>query len=117
MTGNEKDFIITKVSWITQMKSDPPSTAEEIKIEYMRYEVLFYFLQDNDLTIRILLKPGETANDETELRVSDLTEDGFKVIKSAYDKWLRKIDRAKDKIKAINDLSLLERALEAIRKS
>lgn len=112
---SQKDFVISKASWITKMKSDPPLTTEEIRVEYMRFEVLFRFLQTNNLTTKILLPEGSTANDETELRVSDLTEDGFKVIKKAYDKWLKKIDRSKDKIKAINDLTLLEQALKEVK--
>ena len=42
-----EDFIITKVGWITQMKSTPPLTEEYIQRVYLRFE-------NND---KILAKP------------------------------------------------------------
>ena len=108
----KKDFVIGKVGWLTQMKSDPPLTEEQINLYKYRYEVLFKFLQAHNLTTRTLLKDGEQVTDDTEFKVSDLTDKGFEVIKKAYTKWQGKIDKAKDKLKATNDLSLFEKALE-----
>jgi hypothetical protein len=112
---NEKDFVIGKVAWLTHMKSDPPLSEEQKNLYRLRYELLFKFLQEHQLTTRTLLKEGETVNDESEFRVSDLTETGFKVIKKALPKWEAKIDKAKDKFKATNDLSLFEKALEELK--
>jgi hypothetical protein len=107
----KKDFVIGKVAWLTQMKSDPPLTEEQIKLYRQRYTILIHWLQDHRLTTRTLLNTGEPATDDTEFKVSDLTDKGYEVIKKAYSKWQQKIDKAKDKWKATEDLSLFEKAL------
>lgn len=107
----EKDFIIGKVSWLTQMASEPVLTEEQKSLYRLRYELLFKFLQENKLATKVLLEAGESVTDEHQLKVSDLTETGFKVVKKALPKWEAKIDKAKDKLKATQNLSLLENAL------
>lgn len=114
---SEKDFVIGKVSWLTNMNSEPPLTEEQKSLYRLRYELLFKFLQKNSLTTRTLLREGEPVNDGHELKVSDLTGTGFKVIKKALPKWEAKIDKAKDKLKATNDLSLFDKALTELQSS
>lgn len=69
----QKDFIITKVGWLTQMKSTPPLTEEYIQREYLRFEIMIKFLQSHKFTTRMILKDGDSVNDETEIKYSDLT--------------------------------------------
>lgn len=76
------------------------------------YTTLTHFLQDNGLTIRELLKPGDPLPHDFKLMKSDLTEEGFQLIKSALEKWLTWVEGGG----AISDVSILERELAKIRK-
>lgn len=67
----EKDFIIGKVSWLTQMASEPVLTEEQKSLYRLRYELLFKFLQENKLATKVLLEAGESVTDEHQLKVSD----------------------------------------------
>ena len=71
-----EDFIITKVGWITQMKSTPPLTEEYIQRVYLRFEIMIRFLQNHKFTTRIILNDGDSVNDETGIKHSDLTAEG-----------------------------------------
>ena len=70
------------------------------------------FLQDNDLTRRPLLKPGEVPDDTFEIWESDLTEEGVQVVDAAFHRWLSALDRGTD----LDDVSILEKALAKLRK-
>lgn len=72
-----------------------------------RFRVFINFLQDNGLTTREILAREQPVTEELRIYKSDLTDIGFAVVKSAYDKWLRRHDRGKD----ISDVGVLERAL------
>ncbi len=76
-----------------------------------RFSVLVDFLQANRLTASTLVPPSDINANSFKLMRSDLTDEGFEVIKAAYDKWLR----GHDKGKAIDDVSSLRKALEKIR--
>lgn len=110
-----KDFTISKVRWITKMKSTPPLTEEYIKNEYLRYETMMKFLQNNGLTTRIVLKDGDIVDDESKLMQSDLNEEGSEFYKKGIIPWIKKIDRSKDPEKAIKDVSFLEKKLNEMR--
>ena len=78
-----EDFIITKVGWITQMKSTPPLTEEYIQRVYLRFEIMIRFLQNHKFTTRIILNNGDSVNDETGIKHSDLTAEGRKFYSSS----------------------------------
>jgi hypothetical protein len=105
----QKDITITKVGWITQMKSTPPLTKEYIERQYCFFENYVHFLQDNGFTTREILKQGERANDDSEIKSSDLTAEGRKFYSFGVNSWIAKYDRAKDKDKAINDFAFIEK--------
>lgn len=107
----QKDFIITKAGWLTQMKSTPPLTEEYIQREYLRFEIMIRFLQIHKLTTRIILKDGDSVNDETEIKYSDLTVEGRKFYSIGIIPWIKKIDRSKNPEKAIRDISFLEKKM------
>ena len=75
-----------------------------------RFRVFVDFLQDNGLASREILVSGQPVTDDLQIKKSDLTENGFAVVKAAYDKWLRGIDKGK----AITDVTVLEKALEKV---
>lgn len=108
----QKDITITKVGWITQMKSMPPLTQEYIQREYLRFEIMIKFLQNHNLTTRIILKDGDSVNDETEIKSSDLTAEGRKFYSFGINPWIRKIDRSKDPEKVIRNISFLDKKLK-----
>lgn len=76
-----------------------------------RFSTFVNFLQDNGLVQKPILSGGEMPTEKLKIMRSDLTEEGFEVVKASYDKWLRGIDKGK----AISDTRLLERALSKLR--
>ena len=106
-----EDFIITKVGWITQMKSTPPLTEEYIQRVYLRFEIMIRFLQNHKFTTRIILNDGDSVNDETGIKHSDLTAEGRKFYSFGIVPWIRKIDRSRNPEKAIRDISFLEKKM------
>ncbi|ADY35653.1 hypothetical protein Bacsa_1065 [Phocaeicola salanitronis DSM 18170] len=111
----DENFIIEKIGWITQRKSIPPLTKEYIERQYRFFENYIHFLQDNGFTTRIILNSDEKANDDSELWIKDLTEEGFKFYKYGIIKWREKYDKAKNKDKAINDFAFIEKKLKEFR--
>lgn len=108
----EKDFIIIKVSWETQRMRNY-DMMEENRLTYMYYKTLLDFLQKNALTTRIILEAGIEINDETCIRKSDLTEEGYLIFKGKhFDKW---VDSIFDKKRLPSDISPLIKALAKIR--
>ena len=76
-----------------------------------RFETLIRFLQSHSLTTREILGECVIPNETTKLMRSDLTDEGFEVVRAGYDKWLRRMDSGKP----ITDISPLEKALEKQR--
>jgi len=112
----EKDRIIEKISWITKSNLAPqPITQEYKERQYRFFENYVHFLQDNGFTTREILKKGEKANDDSQITVGDLTEDGLKFYIFGIRKWSEKYDRAKNKDKAINDFSFIEKKLKEFK--
>lgn len=111
----DKNRVLEKISWITQMKSIPPLTDEYKERQYRFFENYVRFLQDNGFTTKEILKPTEKANDDVEIKVGDLTEDGLKFYLFGIRKWREKYDKAKDKDKAINDFAFIEKKLKDFR--
>lgn len=111
----DENFIIEKIGWITQRKSIPPLTKEYIERQYRFFENYIHFLQDNGFTTRSILNSDEKANDDSELWIKDLTEEGFEFYKYGIIKWREKYDKAKNKDKAINDFAFIEKKLKEFR--
>ena len=111
----DKNEVISKVGWFTQMKSIPPLTQEYKERQYRFFENIVNFLQDNGFTTREILKKGEKATDELEIKIGDLTEEGFKFYFLGIRKWRQKYDRAKNGDKAINDFPFIEKKLKEFR--
>ena len=100
------DFVIDQVSWHTKTPGNPES-PEAIR---RRFRAVVRFLQDNELTARTLLADDDEIDDEFAIRAIDLNETGLALIKKAYDKWVRKIDKGMD----ADDTTLLKRALDKL---
>jgi len=110
-----KDRVINKVGWITQMKSTPPLTEEYIQRQYRFFENQVRFLQDNGLTTRTILGTDESATDNSQITVGYLTDEGLQFYLFGIRAWTAKYDRSKDRDKAINDFIFIKRKLEAFR--
>jgi hypothetical protein len=107
----DKNDIIENLSWIFQspLSAPPPLTNEFKEEQYRFFENNVHFLQDNGFTTREILKKGEKATDESEIKVGDLTEEGLNFYIYGIRKWRQKYDRAKDGMKAINDFAFIEK--------
>lgn len=73
-----KDDVISKLGWFTQMESIPPLSDEFKKEQIIFFENIIHFLQDNGFTTKEILKKGEKPTDNTEIKIGDLTEEGLK---------------------------------------
>ena len=113
----EQELIISQCSWLTQpsLAAPYPRTPEEQERSRRLYEHIILFLQDNGLTTRRILAEGERVADETAIRVRDLTPEGFCFYSFGILAWLDRYGRNKDKDKAINDLSFIEKKLKTFR--
>ena len=111
----DKNSVISKLEWFTQMKSIPPLTDEFIKEQCVFFENIVHFLQDNGFTTKKILQQGEKATDDTEIKVGDLTDEGLQFYIFGIRKWREKYDRAKDGNKAINDFAFIEKKLKEFR--
>ena len=69
----DKDEIISKLGWFTQMKSIPPLTDKFKTEQIIFFENIIHFLQDNGLTTKEILKKGEKPTDNTVQRKRFLT--------------------------------------------
>lgn len=113
----EKNRVIEKLSWIFQSPlSTPQPMRNGFKEEqYLFFENYVHFLQDNGFTTKVILKKGEKANDDSQITVGDLTEEGLKFYIFGIRKWREKYDRVKNKGKTINDFAFIEKKLKEFR--
>lgn len=58
-----KDDVISKLGWFTQMESIPPLSDEFKKEQIIFFENIIHFLQDNGFTTKEILKKGEKPTD------------------------------------------------------
>jgi hypothetical protein len=100
------DYTIDQASWHLRAGSESRDKT------FRRFRAVATFLQENGLTTRPLLPDGEVEIDESfRIHSSDLTADGLELMGRHYDRWLRGVDRGKP----VEDLSILRKALSAIR--
>lgn len=69
------------------------------------------FLQDHNLTTRLLLEPNEVPSENTIVKRKDLTDEGWEFIKLGQDKWFSAVDRGTSP----ENVSILEKTLSKIR--
>jgi hypothetical protein len=69
------------------------------------------FLQQNGLVRTPLLHSLDAVIDTFAIRKSDLTDEGFALMKKAYDKWVKALDRGSEP----QDVSILEKMLLKMR--
>lgn len=79
---------------------------------FLRFKTFVNFLQKEKLTTRNLLLVGDQPPSDFKIMKSDLTEQGFELVKKAYDKWLK----AQDGGKSPTDLTILVRELISLKK-
>lgn len=76
-----------------------------------RFSAFVEFLQANGLTTRQLLESNSRPPVAFRIMRSDLTDEGFALVKEAYDKWLKAMNSRQSAI----DVSLLEKSLRKLR--
>lgn len=76
-----------------------------------RAGALIRFLQGNRLTRRTILEENRLPDESTEVWLSDLTAEGWRLIEAAHIKWLDAIDRGSPP----EDTTILSNALARIR--
>jgi hypothetical protein len=77
----------------------------------LAFQTFIYFLQDNGLTRRTILKPGEQPSASTQIWASDLTDEGNRLMEAAHMKWISSLDIEERP----TDISILVKALGRIR--
>jgi hypothetical protein len=102
-----QDFVIDKVSWHWESGSEPPQKT------LLRFKAIATFLQRNGLVKTTLLDGDDDPAEDFCIRASDLTDEGLRLMKEAYDRWLKAVDNGKT---APEDVSLLEKRLAKIRR-
>jgi len=106
-----KDFTITKVSWHTKQEGAIRNSHKEIANYFF---ALINFLQKNSLTTRHLASSESEIGEDFEIRASDLTEEGLKLIKAGMAKWLKRFNGRPMKQ---SDMVVLEKALQKVREA
>lgn len=100
-------FTVDKVGWHTQHPNEP----EPLNVIRAQFWALVTFLQTQGLTTRMLAESPLAIDDDFEIASDDLTADGMRLIRAAYGRWVRRVERTGDTA----DTSILERALAEIR--
>jgi hypothetical protein len=103
----QKEFTIDKVAWHTKTEGNPESRERIIR----RFYSLVNFLQDHRLTNWTLATSIDEITAEFSIKSSDFTETGVAIMKRAYDKWLKRIDRGSDP----EDVGLLKKEIDKLR--
>ena len=98
-----QSFPVDAVAWHTQVQGNPES-REHI---FERFQALSVFLRDKGLLSRGIAPISEAFV----LHSDDLTDEGLSLMKAAYDKWLKRMDRGA----GASDVAPLEKALTKLR--
>ena len=103
----ENDYVIERVSWFRNLT---------FKCDFMNQECRFFenyvrFLQENGFTTKTIIGSNDKATEQSEIKVSDLTEEGIEFFKYGILRWRKKLDREK----AISDFKFINKKLEEFR--
>ncbi len=104
-----QDFTIDKVEWHIKKVRDYEFDRSLI---YEYFRSIINYLQNNNLTTRTIVSDHQLVNDDTTIKKSDLTEEGFQLIKKSYSKW---IDKVVDQKILSTDYRMLDKSLKIIR--
>lgn len=77
----------------------------------MTFDSIIFYLQNNGLTTRTILAPGQSTDVNTRIMLSDLTEVGLALMRACYDKWLKGHDRGKP----ITEMTIFEKELKKLK--
>jgi hypothetical protein len=105
----KKQFTIDKVGWHTQT----PGNTETVQNIHRRFHSVIEFLQDNGLTVRVILLANSNITDDLSINSSDLTDLGMALMKKCYSKWLQRVDHGLPP----TDVSVFEKELMKMRDS
>lgn len=104
------DFVIADIS-VHLAASKNRSYRESI---ILLFQTLACFLQESGLSRGVLLEPGQTPSPSFRIKRSELTDEGFELIKKALHKWVKGVIGGSW---PPTDDALLRRELEVLRKS
>lgn len=76
------------------------------------FTALASFLDENSLTVRSLLRPGEVPTPGFKIMRSDLTDTGYELIKTSFHPWLKGITTGKW---STSDTSILAKDLKTLK--
>lgn len=101
------NFIIDQVSWHTKVQGNPEGREQIVA----RFWSVVNFLQQSELTTRILLNQQSDIGEEFSIQSDDLTNKGLNLMKKVYDKWLVKVDEGMSSM----DMSMFEKQLSKLQ--
>jgi len=108
----ETNYIIEKLTWCTKQKGN-----EGLEASYRgQFLALMRFLRDNGLLTKSVDLESLESADDIVLMKSDLTDKGFRLIQTGYQKWLRYLSRPNNRDKYTN-ISHLQKGLDEINKA
>lgn len=98
----DKDFTIISIKWLIEsVRTHTRAGFDDIPdaLVYRRFFQLVKFLQIRNLTDRYLINEIDEINASSELKNSDLNDNGFYFLQSCIDKWSNRLykDQGEDK--------------------
>jgi len=105
-----KDFAVADIA-VYLAASKNPKYKESISAMYLTFA---NFLQENDLSLRSLLPEGRPPAPSFRIMRSELTEEGYQLIKYALQKWAKGVTAGKW---PATDAGFLIEELQKLRRS
>jgi hypothetical protein len=102
-----KDFVLDKVGWHTRVVGNSETRDQVIR----RFWALSQFLARNGLLVQSLAQSVDEITDQFCIKSTDLTPEGLVLMRSAYERWLKRLDRGGDP----TNVEILEKALKKLR--
>jgi len=84
-----KDYVIHNIGWHIPNDTRGKEVARDLVIAY---KPLMIWLKENNL-IKNKSLLASPVDENLEIKVSDLTSEGYELFKLAHDKWLQAFDR------------------------
>lgn len=114
-----ENLILFKVAWHTNLVTTfIPDKSEADRLMFMQeerayinkmFQTQIFFLQTKGLTTRIILKVDDAINDECQLVMNDLTEDGVRFYITGINEWIKKLDKSKNRNVIVSDTIFLDK--------